>query len=171
MTGEYGNRTTTLAAFAIALVTPGLSGAQNLADRDTKEVSSYVLTEAALAKYTRAVRNMGQLVKTLPGACDDSEGAKSLNDLAARLDAVPKVKAAMNSAAISSHEYLVFSFSMFQNGMAAWALTQPGGKLPPGTSLANVKFYQAHDAALKKLGEETKPADCDEDNRGNDSDN
>jgi hypothetical protein len=69
----------------------------------------------------------------------------------------------MQSAGISSREYLVFSLSLLQNGIAAWALDQPGGKVPPGISMANVKFYRTHDAALKKLGEETKTADCDDD--------
>ncbi len=35
--------------------------------------------------------------------------------------------------------------------MAAWALTQPGGTLPPGVSKANVDFYRSHEQALKKL--------------------
>jgi len=29
--------------------------------------------------------------------------------------------------------------------------------------MANVKFFRTHDAALKKLGEETKTAECDDD--------
>jgi hypothetical protein len=55
----------------------------------------------------------------------------------------------------------VVSFSVFQNGMAAWALDQPGGTLPPGTKPANVTFYRAHKAELEKLGELTREMDCD----------
>ncbi len=165
MNGRHLMRTTALAALPLALLASMASVADNQADRDSREVSSYVLTEAALAKYTQAVHNLGQQVKSLPGNCEDSDTPKSLTDLAARLDAVPKVKAAMQSAGISSHEYLVFTMSLFQNGMAAWVLAQPGGKLPPGVSTANVKFYQAHEAALMKLGQETKPGECKEDDR------
>jgi hypothetical protein len=50
---------------------------------------------------------------------------------------------------------------MFRHGMAAWALEQPDGKLPPGVKKANVDFYRGHEAELKKLGELSKPADCD----------
>ena len=31
---------------------------------------------------------------------------------------------------MTAHEYVVFSFSLLQNGLAAWAVSQPGGKLP-----------------------------------------
>jgi hypothetical protein len=158
-----------LATLPFALLASTASVADNQADRDNREVSSYVLTEAALAKYTQAVHNLGQQVKSLPGNCGDSDKAKSLNDLAARLDAVPKIKAAMKSAGISSHEYLVFTMCLFQNGVAAWMLAQPGGKLPPGTAMANVKFYQAHAAAVKKLSQETKPGECEADARASDS--
>jgi len=161
--GRHGIAVLARVAMVIVLLASTASLAQGQADRDTREVSNYVLTEAALVKYTQAVHSLGSLVKSMPGACADGEDAKSLDELAARLDAVPQVRAAMKSAGISSREYLVFSLSLLQNGMAAWALDQPGGKLPPGTSMANVKFFRTHDAALKKLGEETKTADCDDD--------
>jgi len=44
--------------------------------------------------------------------------------------------------------------------MAAWALEQPGCKVPSGVKMANVNFYRSHEAELKKLGE-NKQADCD----------
>jgi hypothetical protein len=100
---------------------------------------------------------MGQL----PQECDGDENPKSLNDMAVQMDRVPQVKSALKGAGMTSREYLLFSFSVFQNGMAAWALDQPGGKLPPGVKMANVNFYRAHEAEMKKLGELTKPADCD----------
>jgi hypothetical protein len=64
---------------------------------------------------------------------------------------------------MTTREYTVFSWSVAQNGMAAWALSQPGAKPTPGISMANVNFYRKHEAAIKKLGEEMKPADCDAD--------
>lgn len=75
------------------------------------------------------------------------------------------MQSALKAAGMTSREYLVFSFSVFQNGMAAWALAQPGGKLPPGVKMANVNFYRAHEAELTKLGEQNKQADCDNSNR------
>lgn len=149
------------AAFALALSAPLVTEAQSLADRDAKEVADYVLTEAALAKYTQAVHKLKPLMGQLPQDCDREEGLTSLNDMATRMDGVTGVKSALKAAGMTSREYLVFSLSVFQNGMAVWALEQPGGKLPPGVKMANVNFYRSHEAELTKLGELTKQADCD----------
>ena len=146
---------------AFALLMPAWAGAQNLADRDANEIASYVLTDAALAKYTKAVHKLQPLKEQLPQDCDHEEDPQSLNDMAARIDGVPGVKAALKAAGMTSREYLVFSWSLFQNGMAAWALEQPGGQLPPGVKMANVKFYRAHEAEVKKLDELTTHTDCD----------
>lgn len=152
-------------AFPLALLASAVAGAQNFSDRDTNEIAGYVLTDAGLAKYTQAVRNLQPFMGQLPKECDDDENPKSLNEMAVRLDGVPQVKSALKGAGMTSREYLVFSWSVFQNGMAAWALDQPGGKLPPGVKMANVNFYRAHEAELKKLGQLTKQADCDNSNR------
>lgn len=145
----------------VVLWMPSLAGAQSLGDRDAKEVADYVLTDAALEKYTRAVRSLQPLKEQMPQTCEGDEHSKSLNDQAAKMDSVPGVKSALKAAGMTSREYLVVSFSVFQSGMAAWALDQPGGTLPPGTKPANVNFYRAHKAELEKLGELTKQADCD----------
>ena len=146
---------------ALALSAPMAAEAQDLADRDAKEVADYVLTDAALAKYTKAVHKLQPLMDQVPQDCESDENPKSLKDMAARMDKVPAVKAALKAAGMTSREYLVFSLSVFQNGMATWALDQPGGTLPPGTKPANVKFYRAHKAELEKLGELAEHEDCD----------
>lgn len=43
---------------------------------------------------------------------------------------------------------------------ASWGLSQPGSKLAPGASMANVNSYRAHEAAIQKLGEQRKSDDC-----------
>jgi len=150
---------------ALALLVPMAVEAQGLTDRDAKEISDYVLTDAALAKYTQAVRKLQPLKEQLQQDCDREDAQESLNGMAARMDKVSGVKSALKDAGMTSREYLVFSLSVFENGMAAWALEQPGGKLPPGVKMANVNFYRAHKAELEKLGELTKQADCDNSNR------
>jgi hypothetical protein len=147
-------------ACTLALLSPLVAGAQNLADGDAQEVADYVLTEPAMKKYTQAVRNLQPFTGQVPQNCDD-ESPKSLNDMATRMDAVPQVKSALRGAGMTSREYLLFSLSVFHNGMAAWALEQPGGKLPPGAKMTNVNFYRAHEAELKKLGEFSRHTDCD----------
>lgn len=161
MTNTFKTACGVTAAFALALLAPLAAEAQNLADRDAKEVADYVLTEAALAKYTKAVHKLHPLKEQLQQGCDREDAPESLNGMAARLDAVPDVTAALRAAGMTLREYLLFSWSMFQNGMAVWALDQPGGALPPGTKPANVNFYRTHKAELEKLGELTGEMDCD----------
>lgn len=152
-------------AFTLALLSLGVARAQGLTDHDTKEIADYVLTDGALTKYAQAVRKLQPLKEQLQQDCDREDASESLNGMAARLDKVSGVKSALKGAGMTSREYLVFSLSVFENGMAAWALEQPGGKLPPGVKMANVNFYRAHKAELEKLGELTKQADCDNSNR------
>ena len=153
-------RTVLVTVASVFLLAPLVSVAQGFPDRDAREISSYALTEAALAKYTRASASLGDLSQQVASNCDDSEGAASLDASVARINAVPGAQAAIQSEGMTPREYLVFSFSLFQNGMAAWALSQPGGTLPPGVSKANVDFYRAHEQALQKLGPQQGSDTC-----------
>jgi len=123
-------------------------------DSDTAEVQRYVLTDAGLAKYSRATQKLAALppdAATCADDDDDASGGQSIGQIVAKLDAQPGAKAAVQSAGMSLREYVVFSMSLFQNGLASWALDQPGGKLPAGVSRANVDFVRKHAAELKKL--------------------
>lgn len=153
---------------AFALMVPLPASAQTGADADTREVNAYKLTEAGLARYMQAARNVAQLAGQTPPACAededdaDSGNGKSIDQLVASLDANAKIRSAIQSTGMTTREYVVFGIAVFQAGMAAWALDQPGGKLPAGVGMDNVTFYRKHDAALRKLGEETKAAGCDD---------
>jgi hypothetical protein len=139
------------AASVIAL-TSSLSIAQDFPDSDTREISAYALTESALAKFTQATKNLDALAQTTAAQCDDDDGGSATLDASvARINAVPGAQAAIQSAGMTTREYVVFTWSIFQTGMGAWALSQPGGTLPPGVSKANVDFYRAHEPALAKL--------------------
>ncbi len=142
------------AALVITLLAHPAAGAQ---DADTQEVTRYVLTDAGLAKYARAVRSLA----ALPSSCDD-ESTGSIAGMVGKIDAKPAAKAAIQAAGMTSREYVVFSMSILQNGLAAWALTQPGGTLPAGVSKANVDFIKRHEAELKQL-EGVSKGDCDDD--------
>lgn len=141
-------------------------------DRDTDEVSRYKLTEAGLARYTQATRNLGSLAKVKPDSCasdgdDDVEETRtSLDDSVARLESIDGARPAIQSAGITTREYVVFMWSVLQTGLASWALEQPGGKLPAGVSMDNVNFYRKHEAALRTLSEDSKPAPCEGDEGG-----
>jgi len=141
-------------AMSIGLASPGLAVAQ---DRDSQEVSAYVLTESGLSKFAQASKNLA----AVPGACeeeadddDDSDDMKSIDQMVAKLNSRPGAQAAIQSAGMTSREFVVFMFSMMQSGMSAWALKQPGGKLPPGVSQANVDFFNKHETAMAALGKD-----------------
>lgn len=145
---------------AAALLLPAAAAAQ---DRDTREVAGYVLTDAGLARYTKATKNLAALPGSKPGDCDTGADSMTLDEMTAALDGTPGARAALQSAGMTTREYVVFSWSILHNGLAAWALSQPGGKLPAGTSKANVDFYQKHEAELQQLEELKQDEDCDED--------
>lgn len=139
-------------AALLALILTGPAAAN---PKDQREISAYALTEAGLGKFTKATQNLA----AVPGACvhedEDAGGSgnESIDQLAARLDSIPGAKAAIQSAGMTSREYVVFMFSMMEAGLSSWAVSQPGGKLPPGVSQANVDFYRKHEAAMAAIGE------------------
>lgn len=121
--------------------------APSLAD-DTQEINRYVLTAAGLAKYTAAIEKLRPLAAQV-ASCEDS-GSSSIAAAAARIDRVPAAKAAIASAGLTSREYIVFSFAVFQAGMAAWSQEQGGG-LPAGVTQANVNFYKSNKAKIEGI--------------------
>lgn len=165
-------RTLLWTAVALIQALPIASFAQGAPDRDTREINAYVLTEKGLAKYTTATHALGAIAKRLSGNCDDDDdGAQSIAATVARIDAISEAKAAIQSAGLTTREYVVFSWSLFQSGMAAWGLSQPGGKLPPGVSMANVEFYRAHEAEIKKFGKPVGTENCGTAERGDEAGN
>jgi hypothetical protein len=152
-----------LAALAIIAFTLSPAFAN---DKDAREVSAYVLTESGLAKFAQATRNLS----AMPGACarnedDDDSNSQTIDQMVAKLNAIPGVPAAIQGAGMTPREYVVFMFSMMQNGMAAWAVKQPGGKLPPGISQANIDFFNKHETAMAEIGQDD-PCGKDEDDDG-----
>jgi hypothetical protein len=143
------------AAFAVAFCLPGILRAQ---DRDTQEVSSYVLTEAGLAKFVNATGKLAGV----PGACDedDDSGSKSIDQMVAMLNGVPGAQTAVQSAGMTTREYVLFAYSLVQAGIGAYAASKGSGELPAGTSRANVDFYTKHEAEVKQL---KGPGECEED--------
>jgi len=143
-----------LCSFAAALALALLVQPSSAQDADSQEVMRYTLTDAGLAKYTKASQNLAALPGGPPGCAkeDDSDSdSNSIAELAGKLDSTPGAKAAVQSAGMTSREYIVFSMSLLQSGIAAWGLSQPGGKLPPGVNKANVDFVNSHGPQLDQL--------------------
>jgi hypothetical protein len=148
------------ATFLLLLPAPR---ADALPEADTREVRAYVLTEEMLGKYVDATRKLS----VIPVECEEEDEADvgSLTEAAARIDAVPGANAAVKSAGMTSRQYVVFAFSLIENAFAAYALEQPGGKLPPGVSMANVEFLRENSGVIEQLANDTEIADCTEPDR------
>ena len=157
-----------LAACCVTLLTPASSLAQDSVaqdspDPDTREVSSYVLTESGLAKFVQATTNLAPIAEQLAGDCDDSDEGEndlSLDGQAAFISGIPDAAAAIESAGMPVREFVVFSWAVIQNTVVAWMLTQSGGVPPPGVSMANIEFYRAHETELKRLPQLLQSEDC-----------
>jgi hypothetical protein len=147
MTARFHRAVALVAATMLGLAASAVSSAD-----DTREISSYVLTEPGLAKFTQATQNLA----AVPGACarddDDGSNSQSLDQMVAKLNAVPGAQSAIQSAGMTTREYVVFMWAMLHNGMAYWAVSQPGGKLPPGTLQSNIDFYKKNEAKMQALG-------------------
>ena len=149
-----------LAASAMLFAVPHVASAED-ENAEIQKVLDYRLTDAGLAKYVEATKRLEALPAAKERACEDEDTeVESLEDIAAAIDAVPGAKAALRSAGMTAQEYVLFSLSLLHNGLAAWALSQPGSTLPPGVSKANVDFIKKHEAELKQLEALKSDDDC-----------
>ena len=148
-----------LSALTLALFLPAIA----IAD-DEQEVRNYVLTDAGLAKYSQAARQLAVMDAGQTGACEESEDgddAQSISDVVAKMDRHPAAKNTITSTGMTTREYVLFSFALLQTGLAVWGADQSGGQAQ-GVSAANVAFYKRNEANLKKLETVTQPPSCEE---------
>lgn len=147
-----------IAAFVTAAAL-GFAGTAAANEKFKAEVAGYTLTEAGLAKFTRATRNL----HAMPDACSfegEDSGDASIDAMVARMDRHAGAKAAVQSAGMTTREYAVFVYAMVEAGMAAYT-QQQSGKLPPGAKQANADFYKKHEAQMTALVDEA-PCDVDD---------
>ena len=155
-----------LGALALALFLPVIAAAD-----DEQEIQNYVLTDAGLAKYSQAARQLATMDAKQTGACEeseDSEEAQSISDVVAKFDRYPAAKSAITSAGMTPREYVVFAFALLQTGLAVWGAQQSGGQAA-GASAANVAFYKKNEPFLKKLETITQSQFCEEEEDGGES--
>ena len=149
-------------ACAVCLALPPVASAQADPDADNREITSYRLTEPALAKYAAATRALAKALAESPPDCDEDQDDQSLAGMATEIRGIPGATEAIESAGMPVREYVVLTWAMVQAGFAAWALDQPGGELPPDVSMANVEFFRAHEAEFQEAASLVEPYKCDD---------
>jgi hypothetical protein len=151
------------ALVAIAVVAGPLAAQDAASDADVKAVENFQLTAPVLAKMAQVQENMYATVKAHPELAkkyadqrqdtDDDDDAKSIDDMAKKLDRVPEMKAAVIKAGFTPRSYMIATMAMFQAAMASAVLDMPGAdknKLP-ANARANAAFLKAHAADFQKL--------------------
>jgi hypothetical protein len=125
-------------------------------------IRGYRLNEGTVDKVIQVTQKMRALQRSNPqlaAAMEQEHGsggdAKSIDEVADRLDAIPPVKATLSSVGLSARDYVLTMFTLMEAG-AAYQF-QKAGKLPPNSELAkdvspeNLAYVGAHQAQLQAL--------------------
>jgi hypothetical protein len=151
-----------VALLAVAVATAPLAAQGAASDADVKAVENFQLTAAVLNRMAQVQENMYATVKAHPELAkkyanqhddSDDEDAKSIDDMAKKLDRVPEMKAAVIKAGFTPRSYMIATMAMFQAAMASAVLDMPGAdksKLP-ANARANAAFLKAHAAEFQKM--------------------
>ena len=146
----------------LSLVLSCLVSAEARADEDAdlQAVREYRLTDERLEEFTEASRNLVNAMEADSGlAADDPSldfgSDASIAEIAAGLDAQPAVREAIESAGMTSAEYVTFNFAVVQAGMGAWLVKEQGpDALPADLSRENVDYYIANSERFEALAAE-----------------
>ena len=84
----------------------------------------------------------------------DSNGSDaSIDQMVAEFEKIPPVKKSVESAGLSTREFVLFQMALMSAAMGHYVLEQ-GGKLPAEISAEHVAFYKAHQAKFEALKKE-----------------
>ena len=151
----------TAIAFTVAAAAAPLAAQDVQSDADMKAIESFHLTMPVMNKMAQVQENMFATVKAHPELAkkyanqkdDDDEDAKSIDDMAKKLDRVPEFKAAVIKAGFTPREYMIASMATFQAAMTSAVLDMPGADKSrvSANAKANAAFLKAHAADFQKL--------------------
>lgn len=151
----------TALAFAIPCLLPATATAQDQGDKDLKAISAYTLTMPKYRQFTGAMVNMAKAAQADPSLENaiENSGELSLDELIARYNSVPPLKAAITKAGMTPREFALAQGAIIQAGMAYGLMKQL--KLPPdsvakttGVSRANLEFFRTNEAEIERMSRE-----------------
>jgi hypothetical protein len=136
----------------IAASAQGQAGAGALPTADQAEIRDFRLNDAFLGQLKAITTDPA--TSALNGKRIDPAGAHSLNDLAARVDAVPQLKAVINKNGLTSRQYLVGTFALVNAAMVDSMQNNPAMAQyvkKDSVNTANISFYESHKAEISAL--------------------
>lgn len=125
--------------------------AQAFTDSDQRALTQYTLSTDFLTRCDAVVHDVQQ--KKVPVG-DSMVGEGGLDQMAARLDAMPDMHAILAAHKMTAREYLIGSVVLVRAIMAANMLDDPQQAPDVGddpTLLGNVTFYRVHRDEIEKM--------------------
>jgi hypothetical protein len=166
----------------IAALVVSTASAQNKGDKDLKAISGYTLSMPKYKQMTTAMLNLGKAAQKDPGISGalESSGEATLDQMIARLNAVPQARKAIADAGLSTREFALIMMSSLQAGMSYGLmkqlhLTPDSVAKTTGVSKANLEFFRANEAELEQMRQtmeaqmpkdEPEPAGTEDDTAG-----
>jgi len=141
---------------AMVWLLPAAALAESATEASTREVMAYRFTESGLARYAQGLKNLSGVKLN----CDRSTSSLVIDDAVRRLDSQPGVKSAIQSAGMSTREYVLFSWAIPYNMIAATGAKEGGGAAPAGAQQANVDFFRQHEAKFRELTTQASRLSC-----------
>jgi hypothetical protein len=152
------------AAAACLLVAFAPARAYAQSDYDTA-LLEYELTTAKVKAWEQASVAAAQALK---GRTDQAEeelddADQSLEEMVARMDAVPEIRRSVHQAGLSTRDYVMIGFVIFQAMMADQILEMnPQADPPKNLNPANLDFVRTHKAEVQQSFQAVQAASADE---------
>jgi hypothetical protein len=128
---------------------------------DSAAIANYRLDMDKVRGLQRAAVNLHELQQRRPELAQRMESDNlDWSEIKARIDREPEVRRAIESAGISSRDYVLGMMSLIQASMAH-ELSKAGMNAPAGVSEHNRRFMAEHEAEVREVME-AMPSDDDD---------
>ena len=140
-----------LLGWLVALPAASLGAQSPSLSADVREVRDYKLTIAKVDQFTTAAAALKELATANPATrIEINSGQKqTIDEVVAKLDANPKVKAAIANAKLSTREFVLVQAALL-GAMMANAAQQSVGHIPDVASPENIDFVKTNMMAIQE---------------------
>ncbi len=125
--------------------------------KSARELAAFHLSMAKLSKAAQASKALERLSETNPSLkgvtqFDKPKGPQSIAEVVTRIDDHPQARTAIESAGLSTRDYVLTMYCFEQSAQALFLKRQAGEKhYPPDASEKNVVFIRNHLKEINRL--------------------